>query len=692
MKLAHSSPAAGHFAEARTLDTLRQRVTWPRITSDVKEACRSCPTCQRSAPTTMKRAPLHSLPIIRTPFERVAMDIFGPLKRTKSGYKYLLVIMDYATKWPEAFPLRNVTTESVVECLIELTARLGVPKEVLTDNGTNFVSRTMKKFCALAGIQQIRPSPYHPQTDGMVERFNATMKHLLRKLTQKNTVDWDQCIPYLLWAYRGTTHKSTGYSPFELLYGRPMRTPLDELIELWTVKDEESGREVIEYLRLLREKMALVRDIAYTNEVQQKKEQKYYHDKKAVPRQFEVGDYVLVFRPRKENKLCNEWRGPVIVTNKITDVTYEVELDHGQKRTFHVNGMKEWKSPVPAVFLSVDDVLEEDATEEEEKQNTNNLTYCQEQQLQKLKEKFADVISDDPGRTDLVEHKIETEDASPIRLPPYRLPHAAHEYLRKEVKSLLTMGIIVPSKSPWAAPVVLVPKKDGSKRLCVDYRKLNLTQHAFEWLKNSLSNYPILSTPIWSKPFILQTDASDTGIGFVLSQKDELGDEHPIAYGSRKLLARETHYSTIEKEALAIVEGTRHFRVYLEGIPFTIETDHNPLTHMARLKDSHGRLARWALAMQPYRNTVVHKPGREHLNADGLSREHGSHQEEWGMSGNPILTGEKGGPQQPLHLVTSLPDHKYKLGSPTHQDTGKPRHVKGADWSEGEGYHGNQVT
>ena len=138
----------------------------------------------------------------------------------------------------------------------------------------------------------------------MVERFNATMKHLLRKVTQKNTVDWDQCIPYLLWAYRGTTHKSTGYSPFELLYGRPMGTPLDELVELWTVKDEESGRELIEFLRLLREKMALVRDIAYTNEAQQKKEQKYYHDKKAVPLQFDVGDYVLVFRPRKETNFA----------------------------------------------------------------------------------------------------------------------------------------------------------------------------------------------------------------------------------------------------------------------------------------------------------------------------------------------------------------------------------------------------
>ena len=131
----------------------------------------------------MKIAPLHSLPIIQTPFERVTMNILGPLKRTKSGYKYLLVIMDYATKWPEAFPLRNVTTESVVECLIELTARLGVPKEFLNDNGTNFVSRTMKKFCDLAGILS-----YHPQTDGMVERFNATIKHLL--WSQRRRTQW----------------------------------------------------------------------------------------------------------------------------------------------------------------------------------------------------------------------------------------------------------------------------------------------------------------------------------------------------------------------------------------------------------------------------------------------------------------------------------------------------------------------
>ena len=125
-----------------------------------------------------------------TPFDRIAMDIFGPLRRTRSGNKYVLVIMDYATKWPEAFPLRNITSETIIECLIEVTSRLGVPKEVLSNNGTNFVSTMMRQFCDRTGIHQIKTSPYHPQTDGMVERFNSTLKRFLRKLTQKGTMEW----------------------------------------------------------------------------------------------------------------------------------------------------------------------------------------------------------------------------------------------------------------------------------------------------------------------------------------------------------------------------------------------------------------------------------------------------------------------------------------------------------------------
>ena len=114
-------------------------------------------------------------------------------------------------------------------------------------------------------------------------------------------------------------------------------------------------------------------------------------------------------------------------------------------------------------------------------------------------------------------------------------------------------------------------------------------------------------------------DASATGLGYVLSQKNEKGKDHPIAYGSKKLLPREQQYSAIERETLAIVQGIKHFIMYLQGTKFQVETDHNPLIYLGSMKDSHGRVARWALARQPYQFTVSHRAGTANANADGLS-------------------------------------------------------------------------
>ena len=130
---------------------------------------------------------------------------------------------------------------------------------------------------------------------------------------------------------------------------------------------------------------------------------------------------------------------------------------------------------------------------------------------------------------------------------------------------------------------------------------------------------PVLVTTDWSTTFILQKDASAYGLGYFLSQLNSQGEEHPIAFASRKLLPSERNYSTIEREALAMVKGVKHFRTYLEGNRFTIHTDHNPLTHLSNLKDSHGRLARWALFLQPYSFSVVHWSVR--ANANGFSRD-----------------------------------------------------------------------
>ena len=144
---------------------------------------------------------------------------------------------------------------------------------------------------------------------------------------------------------------------------------------------------------------------------------------------------------------------------------------------------------------------------------------------------------------------------------------------------------------------------------------------AFIELKEILTRAPILVMPDWSKPFILQTDALAFGLGYVLSQIDGIGKEHPIAFASKKLLQSERNYSAIERDALAIVQGVKHFRTYLQGSKFIIETDHNPLTQLGNLMDSHGRLARWVLSLQQYDFTIVHRSGSKNANADGLSRD-----------------------------------------------------------------------
>ena len=143
---------------------------------------------------------------------------------------------------------------------------------------------------------------------------------------------------------------------------------------------------------------------------------------------------------------------------------------------------------------------------------------------------------------------------------------------------------------------------------------------AFHALKTSLCTSPVLNSPNFSKPFILQTDASDRGVGAVLSQYSTDNQLYPVAYFSRKLLPREERYSTVEKECLAVKLGIEAFRFYLMGCTFTVQTDHHALIWLDRLKDTNSRLTRWSLSLQQYKFTVTHRPGITNGNADALSR------------------------------------------------------------------------
>src|SRR5215216_3369751 len=161
------------------------------------------------------------------PFERIGIDFVGPLERTKKGNKYILVVTDYLTKWPEAKAMKEATAENVVKFIYEgIICRHGCPKIILSDRGTHFKNKLVEGLCEKFEIKHKLSSPYHPQTNGLVERFNRTLCESLAKVSEKEN-QWDEHVEQVLFGYWTTTHRTAKRIPFYLTYGREAQLPID---------------------------------------------------------------------------------------------------------------------------------------------------------------------------------------------------------------------------------------------------------------------------------------------------------------------------------------------------------------------------------------------------------------------------------------------------------------------------------
>ncbi|CAL9691326.1 unnamed protein product [Knipowitschia caucasica] len=836
MELGHSIPWAGHMAFQRTLRRIGSRFAWPGMYTQISNFCKSCEKCQLTAGKGVGHAHLQPLPIIGTPFERIGMDIVGPLEKSSSGNRFILVLCDYATRYPEAFPLRSIKAKQIANCLLQLFSRVGVAKEILTDCGTNFMSKLLKQVYQLLGVKGIRTTPYHPQTDGLVERYNKTLKHMLRKVVSSTGADWDQWLPYLLFAYREVPQASTGFSPFELLYGHQVRGPLDLLKDYWE-RTETEGDNIVSFVIKMRERLEGMSTLSQENLKEAQHKQKTWYDQKAKQRVFSPGQKVLLLLPTTENKLLAKWHGPYEVTKQVGKVTYELHMPDRKKKhqVFHVNLLKEFHvRPEPAQQLLVRAVQDEETTEKFFPAHSNeqivvdlsHLSPCQQEQVQPLLDPA--LFQETPGFTSLVQHKIRLKKDAPVRQRSYRIPERLVPVLQKEIRFMLELGIIEVSSSAWCSPIVLVPKKDESLRFCIDFRYINaisnfdpypmpriddllervgsaayittldlskgywqlalapeakeltafrtpfgmfqfrvmpfglqgapatfqrlmdrilrdvsefaaaylddvvvfssswkehlnhlqevlqrireagltinprkgsvahrevqylgftigfgkirpqvekmeairsfpvpttkrkvrgfvglvgwyrkfvphfsertavltnLTKNeepnkvrwtsecerAFNDLKEAICAEPVLQSPDFSQPFILQTDASQTGLGAVLIQEME-GERRPVVFLSRKLLDRETRYSTVEKECLGVKWAVESLRYYLLGRHFILETDHRALQWLHKMRNANNRITGWYLSLQPYNFTVQYRPGKSNVVADCLSR------------------------------------------------------------------------
>ena len=498
LRMAHDAPMAGHMGISRTRERLWQEFYWPGITSDIRRYCSSCYTCQRTAPRgKVRKCPLGKAPIIETPFRRVAVDIIGPIKpASQRGNQYILTVIDYATRYVEAAPLKTIRTETIAEELWKIWTRVGFPQEIQTDRGTQFTSETMREINRLLSIKGITTTPYHAQANGLVERFNGTIKSMLRKLCIEQPKEWDRYLPALLFAYREVPQESLQFSPFELLYGRKIRGPLQILKKVWT--DEEiqpEARNVAEYVTDLQKR--LEQTCALARQHLQKAASRYEKafNKKAVRRDFVVGSQVFLLLPEKHNKLEIAWRGPYEVLEKTNDYNYKIRVG-SKARVYHTNMLKEYvpreEEEKDQVSQHIAVVMEEESDMDpslqlnqlpslpiQEKEGPGDVQFDSklpannQQEGRQLCQRYERVLTDLPLKTELEECELPLENETPVFVRQYPLPLSKLKTVKEEVEMMRKLGVIEPTVSAYSAPIVLVKKKDGSVRFCVDYRHLN---------------------------------------------------------------------------------------------------------------------------------------------------------------------------------------------------------------------------
>ncbi len=293
----------GHLGAEKVARMVGRHFAWPGMAKEILEHCRSCALCQVKSKYRPKRAPAIERPVLAEPFESVAVDLVGPLPKGKGGCRYILTYVCLATKWPEAVPLRSITAKSVMEGLWFIFSRTSIPERVLSDQGGQFCGKVMGQLCEWLGIDKVRTSPYHPETNGAVERMHGTMKGILGKCISDG-LDWVEQLSFVMYVLRQMPHADSGYSPFDLVYGFRVRTPLDALYH-GLYEAEVDKLNVCEWVMRMAERLVRVRDSAALRMSKSRESRMQYLNRGTKLREFKEGDLVLYRVPGMTSTLAD---------------------------------------------------------------------------------------------------------------------------------------------------------------------------------------------------------------------------------------------------------------------------------------------------------------------------------------------------------------------------------------------------
>lgn len=325
----------GHLGRDKTFSLAQERFFWVGLFNDIDRKVKTCLTCICSkSPHLPQRAPLVNISTTR-PLELVCMD-FLSLEMSKGGFQNILVVTDHFTKYALAFPTRNQEARTVAKILFDqFIVHYGIPERLHSDMGANFESKVIKHLCALLGIKKSRTTPYHPQGDGVTERFNRTLLSMLKTLDSSHKANWKDHIAPLVHAYNCTRHATTLHTPFFLMFGRTPRLPVDLFLGIST----NYGSTITN----VQERLASAYQAATTAARQAAKHQAKGYNKKVRGSAIQIGDYVLVKNVglKGKHKLANQWKSDkfVVIEQPNPDIpVYKVKREYANDvKTLHRN-------------------------------------------------------------------------------------------------------------------------------------------------------------------------------------------------------------------------------------------------------------------------------------------------------------------------------------------------------------------
>jgi len=314
---------------------IRQTMNWMNLKRDIKEWVKSCPHCQLFRRGINDKPEYMSRRLPQYPMQRISMDFLSLESATSSGPYRVLVIVDELTRYAEAIVTPNEKGDTAADVLMKnIICRYGLPEEIITDQGSAFISDLFENLCYQLGIDKIFTTAYHPQGNGVNERMHGTLYNILRSLTGNNPQAWKNQLPYALFIYRTSFHKAINMSPHKALYGYQ---PRHVALEMLPLDDYCPLDERVKAMVLMHERCR-----EFLKQQQDKRNDRINEDR--VTPEYEPGDWVKLRIHERANKLSPFWKGPYQILRKVNNVNYEVDFPQhlNQSRIIHVQHIKPW--------------------------------------------------------------------------------------------------------------------------------------------------------------------------------------------------------------------------------------------------------------------------------------------------------------------------------------------------------------